>query len=47
MARRQRALFAVLAAVLVVVASLVASPFVGILIFVVYLAVLTAKRPRL
>jgi hypothetical protein len=45
--RRRRTLVAVLAGVLVAVALLVASPWVAVLIFVAYMALLTAKRSRL
>lgn len=44
--RRHRAIVSLFAVALVLVVSLVAGTWVGIAVFVLYLALLTAQRPR-
>jgi uncharacterized protein (DUF58 family) len=44
--RRHRAIASLFAVALVLLASAVAGTFAGIAVFVIYLALLTASRPR-
>jgi hypothetical protein len=44
--RRHRAIASLFAVALVLVVSLVAGTLVGIIVFVLYLILLTAERPR-